>query len=185
MGERIGYKRVSSVGQNLDRQLEGYDLDKVFEEKLSGKDTKRPKLNEMIEYVREGDTIYIHSLDRLGRNLLDLQQLIDNITNKGVSIHFVKENLTFGLSQSSMDKLLFNIMGSFAEFERSIIKERQLEGIEKAKKQGKHLGRSKKLDTNTIKEIQDKYKQGIKSSILMKEYNISKQTLYNYLKQEV
>lgn len=153
MGKIIGYTRVSSVDQNLDRQLKDMEVDKVFEDKCSGKDTKRPMLAAMLDYVREGDTIVVHDISRLARNIKDLLELVDTITSQGVSIKFIKENLHFGLdTDNAMDKLLLNLLGSVYEFERSMLRERQLEGIAIAKDKGKYKGRPTTLPVDAIKE---------------------------------
>lgn len=128
-GQKIGYVRVSSLEQNETRQLEGEKLDRIFTDKASGKDTNRPQLQELLQFVREGDTVFVHSMDRLARNLDDLRQLVKKLTNKGICIYFVKEGLTFNGEDSPMSNLLLSVMGAFAEFERALIKERQREGI--------------------------------------------------------
>jgi DNA invertase Pin-like site-specific DNA recombinase len=136
-GKVIGYKRVSSIDQNEARQLEGVELDKIFIDKASGKDNNRPQLQAMIEYVREGDTILVHSLDRIGRNLAHIKKLIEDINAKDIKIVFIKENLTFSSKDNSpMSELMLNMLGSFAQFERDMIRERQREGIALAKARG-------------------------------------------------
>lgn len=150
---RIGYIRVSSTDQNTERQLaEVKDLDKVFTDKASGKDTDRPQLQAMLDYVREGDTIIIHSIDRLARSLADLLGLVKQLNSKGISIVFYKERLEFtGKNDDPMQKLMLSMMGSFAEFERSMIRERQREGIAKAKEAGVYKGRKKTVDDAAIR----------------------------------
>ena len=123
-GQNVGYIRVSTVEQNTIRQLEGINLDKVFTDKCSGKDTKRPQLLQLLSFVREGDTVYIHSMDRLARNLDDLRKLVGKLTSKKVKIQFIKENLIFTGEDSPMSNLMLSVMGAFAEFERSLINER-------------------------------------------------------------
>ena len=125
-GQRIGYIRVSSLEQNPERQLEGIELDRTFVDKASGKDTKRPELVNMLGFVREGDTVVVHSMDRLARNLDDLRQLVNQITQKGIRLEFVKENLVFTQEANPMAQLMLSVMGAFAEFERALIRERQL-----------------------------------------------------------
>ena len=141
----VGYKRVSSLLQNTSRQLVGINnIDRIFEDKASGKNIDdRTQLKQMIAFVRDGDTIIVHSMDRLARNLTDLLTLVKQITNKGVTIQFIKENLTFSNSaqHSSINKLLLAIIGSIAEFERELILERQKEGIAQAKLRGVYKGR--------------------------------------------
>jgi DNA invertase Pin-like site-specific DNA recombinase len=139
-GKKIGYIRVSSFEQNPERQLEGIIVDKKFIDKVSGKNTARPQLESMIDYAREGDTIIVHSMDRLARNLDDLRKLVVQLTNKKIRIEFVKEALTFTGEDSPISKLILSVMGAFAEFERALIKERQTEGIALAKKNGAYKG---------------------------------------------
>ena len=125
-GQTVGYIRVSSVMQHTDRQLADIALDKVFEDKVSGKDQNRPALKAMLDYIREGDCVYVHSLDRLARNLTDLLDLVGKINAKGCSLHFMKENMVFENNKSDpTSKLLLSVMGAVAEFERSLIRERQ------------------------------------------------------------
>ncbi|MMZ45390.1 DNA-invertase hin [compost metagenome] len=142
-GQQIGYVRVSSEDQSVERQLNGLHLDRVFIDKVSGKDTNRPELKLLLSFAREGDTVVIHSMDRLARNLDNLRSLVKELTTKGVQVKFIKEGLTFSGDDSPIAQLLLSVMGAFAEFERSLIKERQREGIELAKKRGAYRGRKK------------------------------------------
>lgn len=140
----IAYVRVSTVDQNTDRQLTdtGITFAKTFSDKCSGGSTNRPALTDLIEYVREGDTIHIHSIDRLARNLVDLKQLVNNWNERGVSVKFHKENLCFNAGGSDhMSELMLNMLGAVAQFELAMIQERRQEGIEKAKAAGKYRGR--------------------------------------------
>jgi DNA invertase Pin-like site-specific DNA recombinase len=181
----VGYIRVSSLFQNTERQLAGISLDKVFSDKASGKDVARPELMKMMEYVRDGDTVLIHSMDRLGRNMLDLQKLVRELTGRGVRIQFIKENLTFSPNDDNnpMSILLFQIMAAFSEFERAIIKERQREGIAIAKMKGNiYKGRKKLLSFNQVKDIKDRVQNGDKKAVIARDYKLSRQTLYQYLK---
>ena len=136
MGERPGYIQISSGNQNTARQLDGAELDQIFTDKLSGKDTQRPELMNLLRFARQGDTVLVHSLDRLARNLNDLRRLMSELTGRGVGVEFVKEKLTFGGSDSAMSVLLLDVMEALAEFEHSLIRERQREGIEIARKKG-------------------------------------------------
>jgi DNA invertase Pin-like site-specific DNA recombinase len=140
----VGYIRVSSVDQNTDRQLEGQELDKVFTDKASGKDTKRPQLQAALDYIREGDVLVVHSMDRLARNLDDLRRMVLDLTGKGVHVQFIKDSLTFTGEDSPMSNLLLSLLGAVAEFERSMIRERR-EGIALAKKAGVYKGRKRSL----------------------------------------
>lgn len=180
---RIGYIRVSSVGQNTARQLEGLELERVFTDKASGKDIHRPQLEQLLSYVREGDTVVVHSLDRLGRNLLDLQSLVQQLTRKGVTVEFVKEHMVFKPGeQDSMSTLLFSIMGAFAQFERDLIRERQLEGIAQAKKRGAYKGRKPKLTAAQVQELRDAASKGTSKTLLAEQFHISRKTVYELLK---
>jgi|TARA_B100001964_G_C14116343_1_gene546271 DNA invertase Pin-like site-specific DNA recombinase len=177
----IGYVRVSSVDQNTDRQLCDVKLDKVFTDRCSGKDRKRPQLKDLMEWIRDSDTVHVHSIDRLARNLKDLQDIVETVTSKGVSIKFHKENLTFTGDDSPMQKLMLQMMGAFAEFERSMIRERQREGIKAAQAAGKQIGAKPKLDKDQIRDIRKRVKTGECKAALAREYSISRQTLYNSL----
>ena len=146
---KIGYRRVSSESQNLDRQ--DFVCDKMFEEKVSGAKRDRAELAEMIEFAREGDEVIVWSIDRLARDLRDLQDIISTLNDKGVSISFLKEKLAFsGDADDAFARLQLQMMGAFAEFERNIIKSRQAEGIARAKARGVYKGRKKTVDTNRI-----------------------------------
>lgn len=182
-GQMIGYVRVSTLDQNTDRQLEGVTLDKVFTDKASGKDTDRPQLQAALEYLREGDTLVCHSMDRLARNLDDLRRMVKELTGKGVAIRFMKESLTFTGDDSPMATLLLSVMGAFAEFERSLIKERQREGIAIAKAKGVYRGRKPALSLERVEALkaQDRERGGKNRAGLAKEHGISRETLYQYL----
>jgi DNA invertase Pin-like site-specific DNA recombinase len=182
-GQRIGYIRVSSFDQNPDRQLGQIQLDKLFIDKASGKDTQRPELAALLSFVREGDIVIVHSMDRLARNLDDLRGLVQKFTSKGVRIEFIKECLTFTGEDSPMANLLLSVMGAFAEFERSLIHERQREGIALAKIRGAYKGRKKSLSSEQITELIRRVKEGEKKAQLAREFGISRETLYQYLKK--
>ena len=172
------YIRVSSVDQNTDRQLEGVKLDKVFTDKASGKDTARPQLQAALEYLREGDLLLVHSIDRLARSVDDLRRLVLDLTKKGIHVQFVKENLIFTGEDSPMSNLLLSLLGAVAEFERSMIRERQREGIALAKKAGVYKGRKPSLTPVQVEEIRKRVGAGEKKARLAAEYQISRQTLY-------
>jgi DNA invertase Pin-like site-specific DNA recombinase len=182
IGQRIGYIRVSTFDQNTERQLDGVKLDRVFTEKASGKDTKRKQLNELISFVRTGDIVLIHSMDRLARNLNDLLKIVKTLTDKDVKVEFVKENLSFEGDDSPMSTLMLSIMGAFAEFERSLILERQREGIAIAKKKGVYRGRKRALSDEDIQTIKSRVINGEKKAHLAREFGISRETLYQYLR---
>lgn len=154
MPNQVGYIRVSSTEQNTERQLDCIHLDKTFTEKASGGSRERPQLNAMLEYLRDGDTVHVHSIDRLARNTNDLNDIVNSLNDRGITIIFHKENLTFShdVAQSAMNKLMFQMLAAFAEFERSMIRERQKEGIAKAKAKGLYKGRKRKVDYTEIKK---------------------------------
>ena len=147
----IGYVRISSIDQNTVRQLDGVQLSKVYTDKCSGKDTNRPQLLVLLDSVREGDTVHVHSIDRLARSLSDLLKLVESLNEKGVSVHFHKENLLFTGADDKYQNLMLQMMGAVAEFERSMIRERQREGIEKAKEAGVYKGGVKKTNADAIR----------------------------------
>ena len=181
-GQRIGYIRVSTVDQNTERQLDGIELDKTFIDKVSGKDTKRPQLELMMSFVRSGDTVIVHSMDRLARNLDDLRRIVQMLTSRGVRTEFVKEHLSFTGEDSPMANLMLSVMGAFAEFERALIKERQREGIALAKKRGAFKGRKKSLSHAEVAEIRQRIETGMSKAQVAREFGISRQTLYQYLR---
>lgn len=179
-GKRVGYIRVSSVDQNTERQLEGEQLDKAFTDKVSGKDVNRPQLKAALEYLRDGDVLVVHSMDRLARNLVDLRTLVDDLTGRGVQVEFLKERLTFTGEDTLAAKLLLNVMGAVAEFERAMLKERQREGIAIAKKAGVYKGRKPSLTPERVKELRARVATGEKRAALAREFGISRETLYQY-----
>lgn len=181
-GKTIGYMRVSTFEQNTDRQLEGMEFDRTFIDKASGKDTVRPQLEEMLLFVREGDIIRVHSIDRLVRNLVDLRRLVERIIHKGATLEFVKENLTFSGDNSAMSVLMLSVMGSFSEFERALIRERQREGIAIAKTKGVYKGRLQKLKGEQILELQRRIENREPKARISREMGISRTTLYEYEK---
>jgi DNA invertase Pin-like site-specific DNA recombinase len=181
-GQVVGYKRVSSVDQNEARQLDGVAVDKVFTDKASGKDTKRPQLERALEFLRDGDVLVIHSMDRLARNLDDLRAIVTKLTRRGVSVQFIKESLTFTGDDNAMSILLLSVMGAFAEFERSLIRERQREGIAIAKAKGDvYKGRKPSLSTERAADLRKRAATGENKAALAREFNISRAALYVYL----
>ena len=181
-GQRVGYVRVSSEGQNTARQLDGVPVDRIFEDKVSGKSTDRPQLEAMLAFVREGDEVLVHSMDRLARNLDDLRRLVQSLTKKGVKVTFVKETMTFTGDDSSLSLLMLSMMGAFAEFERSLLLERQREGIALAKARGAYKGRKPSLTQDQAMQLRAKAAAGEKKAVLAREFNISRETLYQYLR---
>lgn len=168
--ETLAYLRISSSTQNLDRQREiiaAFSPARVFEDTITGKTRNRPALVELIAYSRAGDRLIVPSIDRLGRSLVDLNDILNELIGKQVKVYFVKENLEFGFDESDpMKSLMFNMLSSFAQFERELIKDRQREGIAIAREQGKYKGRQ------PDKEKQDRiialYKQGVSKNQIAK-----------------
>ena len=180
-GKIVGYIRVSSVDQNPERQLEGIKLDKKFIDHASGRDVNRPALAELMDYVREDDVIIVHSMDRLARNLDDLRKIVKKLNNQNIQIKFLKENLTFAGNDSPMANLLLSVMGAFAEFERNLIKERQMEGILLAKKKGVYKGKRPALSADQMELLNAKIALGLSKAKIARQFNISRRTLYDYL----
>jgi DNA invertase Pin-like site-specific DNA recombinase len=179
-GKRVGYARVSSLDQNVGRQLEGVELDKTFTDRASGKDVKRPQLQAALDYLRDGDVLVVHSMDRLARNLDDLRRIVTDLTGRGVQVQFVKEGMVFNGEDSAMSKLLLSVMGAFAEFERALLRERQREGIAIAKKAGVYKGRKPSLTPDRVAELRARVATGEKKAALAREFGISRETLYQY-----
>ena len=176
----VGYVRVSTMEQNEERQIEGlkkYQLDKIFEEKISGKNTNRPKLQEMLDFVREGDTIFVHDFSRLARSTKDLLDIIEFLNKKGVHLVSNKENID---SSTPSGKLMLTVIGAIYEFERTNLLERQREGIEIAKKNGKYKGRKKIIvNQDEWDRLFDLYmKRKISKTQMCKEIGCSRPTFY-------
>jgi DNA invertase Pin-like site-specific DNA recombinase len=180
MSENIGYIRVSSEGQNTDRQLDGITLDKKFIDKISGASKDRPKLNECLAYIRTGDTLHIHSIDRLARSLRDLQEIVDGLVQRGITITFHTERLTFTNEENPVSTMMLQMLGMIAQFERTLTKKRQREGIDVAKSKGKHLGRPK-IDYTKRDEAIDLSKQGNNISQISRSMNLSRASIYKLL----
>lgn len=181
---KVAYKRVSTLDQNTARQLDDLDIqfDKVFEDKISGKDSNRPKLKALLDYVREGDEIFIHSLDRLGRNTKDLIELMDIFKKKGVVVHFHKNKMTFNPDESNpMNNLMFTMLSAFSQFERDLMLERQREGIAIAKAEGRYKGRTATVNKEMIKT---KIAEGMSYRNVAKELGISLSTVQRTMKDE-
>ncbi len=181
-GQRIGYVRVSTLDQNAERQLEGVQLDRLFTDRASGKDTDRPQLKALLAYAREGDTIVIHSMDRLARNVDDLRRIVQEQTRRGIRVQFIKENLLFTGEDSPMANLMLTVLGAVGQFERELIRERQREGIALAKQRGVYRGRKRALSPERIAELRARVAGGEKKARLAREFGISRETLYQYLR---
>lgn len=180
-GKRIGYIRVSTTDQNPDRQLENIPLDKRFTDQASAKSTNRPALQLMLEFAREDDIIIVHSMDRLARNLKDLKEIVDGLVNRKIKVQFIKENLLFSSEDSAFSNLILHLMGAFAEFEYSFIRERQREGIEIAKKKGKFKGGTKKLNGAKIEILKADLLTRKTITQIAKELGVARFTLYRYI----
>ena len=191
---KIGYARVSTVGQDLATQkelLEAEGCERLFVEKVTGTSTApRKALADMLDHVREGDTVYITKIDRLARSIIDLNKIVTELNDKGVSIVFIQDNLTFkaGENVTAMQELMFNILGSFAQFERSLIVERTTEGRERAKRQGKHMGRpassSEKDIRKAIELMNDRKNNGLSVKDICRLTGVKRSTLYAKMKEK-
>ena len=179
----IGYIRVSSATQSSERQELG-DVDKVFEETASGKNTtERPALLSMIDYARSGDIVKVYSIDRLARDLRDLQNIITRLNDKGVSVSFITEGLSFSSDASdAIAKLQLQMMGAFAEFERNIIRKRQAEGIAKAKARGVYANRKRSptIDRSMVQQLRE---QGLSTYKIADKMGISRMSVHRILKE--
>ena len=178
---KVGYRRVSTVEQKFDRQELG-ELDKLFEEKVSGSNAERIALNELIDFVRQDDEVVVYSIDRLARNLRDLQSIIQKLNDKGATIHFLSERLTFSASSDdAFAKLQLQMMGAFAEFERNIIRKRQAEGIAKAKARGVYAKRGASINKERVKQLQA---NGLTITAIAREMDLSRMSIYRINKQD-
>lgn len=185
-GQRIAYVRVSTVEQNPARQLEAVgECDRIFTEHASGKSTEgRPQLAELIAYARQGDTVVIASMDRLARSLADLSQIVQQLTDKGTAVEFLKERLIFRAGDDDpFARFQMHLIGAVAEFERELIRQRQREGIEAAKRRGAYKGRPRKLTSAQLEELRTRALAGVPKKQLMADYGISRSTLYRSLGQ--
>ena len=176
----VGYARVSSVGQSLLLQIDKLkSCHKIYEEKRSGMTKARPKLKECLEYVREGDFLVVTRLDRLARSTLDLCEIAKMLERKGVQLKVLDQNIDTG---DATGRLLFNMLGAIGQFETEIRAERQREGIQKAKERGIAFGRKRTITDEQIFELREKRTSGVLIKTLMKNYNLSKASVYRYLK---
>jgi len=183
--QRVGYKRVSTLDQNTERQLDGEQIDRVFEDKASGKDANRPALIEAIKYLRDGDTLVVHSMDRLSRNTEDLLRMVRELKAKHVAVEFIKPPMRFsGTTDSPMDELMMTMLAGFAQFERSIIRERQREGIAIAKEKGVYKGRRPSLGADQVEALKSRIAAGEKKAVVARDLGISRETLYQYLRAD-
>jgi len=183
-GKKVGYKRVSTSEQNLQSQLVGIQLDKVFIEIETGYSTKnRKQLQHLKDFVREDDEVYVECMDRLGRNGYDLDEIVEFLLSKQVTIHFVREGITLGKKNDLMSKLAYDMMKSFIHFFSQLAKERQRRGIDEAKKLGKYKGRKSKMTPEILSLIKEKMLTRDPKSQIAKELGISRFSLYTYMKK--
>lgn len=193
--QAVGYIRVSSIDQNTARQLDGISLDRIFTDKMTGKSKDRPQLQQMLDYVRYGDVVIVHSLDRLARNFDDLLAIIKELNQKGVTFKSLQENITINATGNNpIDLLILHIFGAIAQFNRSLIREAQKEGIAKAKQRGVYKGRKPSLTPDKIAIIEKRlaakekdlqsYK-AISYQSIADEVGVSLATLNRYLKKRV
>ena len=179
----VGYARVSSIGQSLDVQLDKLKhCDKIFQEKKSGASGKRSRLKAYLEYIREYDTLVVTRLDRLARSTLHLCQIAEELQRKDVNLQVLDQNINTG---DATGRLLFNMLGAIAQFETEIRAERQMDGIQKAKERGVSFGRKKRLTREQSDQLRRRREQGELIKVLMKEYSLSKASVYGYLGKRV
>jgi len=175
----VGYARVSSVGQSLEVQVDKLThCDKIFQEITSGVSTTRPRLGECLEYVREGDTLVVTRLDRLARSTWHLCQIAEGLARKRVHLHVLDQRID---TSDATGRFLFHMLGAIAQFETELRAERQREGIQKAHERGVHFGRQKKLTRTQMRELQHRRAQGTLIKTLMRDYGLSKVSVYRYL----
>lgn len=185
MGQTIAYTRVSSYSQSLDRQHElAQSCEKVFSEKASAKTRDRPELNALIAYAREGDLVRVYSVDRLARDLRDLDDIVKQLLDKGVSVEFTKEHIVFSPSETAdpAQRLMFQMLGAFAEFERSIINERRREGVAAAKAAGKRAHRPPALTPDQAAEAVVRRSEGVPVARIARDLGVSRNTIYKALR---
>lgn len=180
----IGYVRVSTIDQNEQRQIEGlnkHGIEKWFVEKVSAKDINRPQLKVMIEFVREGDTVYIHSFDRLARSTKDLLDIVEELQGKGVHLVSNKENID---TSTATGKLMLTMIGAIAEFERANMLERQREGIAIAKQEGKYKGRKAIEYPSNWEEVYKRWKnREVTGTNAMEQLGLKRNTFYKLIKE--
>src|SRR3954453_13530957 len=181
-GKRVGYIRVSTLDQKTERQLEAIKLDKTFTDKASGKDVHRPKLKAALDFLRDGDTLVVHSMDRLARNVEDMLRMVRELTSEGIAVEFIKERLTFRGKDAPMDTLMLTMLSAFAAFERSLIRERQREGIAIAKAKGVYKGRKRSLTTEQVQRARTLVAKGTPKAPSARDFRISRRTLHQYLR---
>jgi DNA invertase Pin-like site-specific DNA recombinase len=178
----FNYLRVSTILQNTERQLVDVVCDRLYEDKLSGKDTNRPQFQLMMNNLRSGDVINVHSLDRVGRNTKDILEIVQEVKDKGCQIYFHKENLKFDGTKSDLySDLMLTILAGFSEFERNIILERQREGIAIAKAKGVYKGRRKKLTEEQLEEMKNDFNAGLAKTKIAEKYGVTRAYVYQLM----
>ena len=180
---KIVYARVSTGLQNLDLQmdkLKEYGCEKIFTDNISGAKSKRPGLDSVIEFARSGDTVVVWRLDRLGRNMQDLINLVNELNKRGISFYSIEENITMNKS-SSTGQLLFHLFAAFAEFERNLILERSTAGRVSARARGRYGGRPEKLTSQDVKLLKTLYDSGTPIKTIAEQWHVSRTTIYRYL----
>lgn len=183
-GQKVGYARVSTTDQNLDRQIDqlrGEKIYTLYTDKASGSSRDRPGLDEALRFVRAGDQLVVTSMDRLARSLRDLYSIVDDLVGRGVSVKFLNEGQTYSEDASPVSRLMLGLLGSVAEFERAIARERQAEGIAKAKARGVYKGRAKVLDDEQTTELRRLAGMGVPKAQLARRFEIGRATVYRYL----
>ena len=179
MSSQIGYIRVSSVDQNTERQLLNIELDKIFTDKCSGKNTNRPALKQLIDYAREGDVIHVHDISRMARNTEDLLRLVKDFNAQGICLKFHKEHLEFSGENNPMQQLMLTMLGGIYQFERSMLLERQREGVAIAKKKGVYRG--KPVNEILHEQIRQKFAEGMNKTQIAKTLSCARATVYKAL----
>lgn len=178
----FNYKRVSTISQNTERQLLNIPCDREYEDKISGKDRNRPQLEMMMGNLRSGDVVNVHSMDRLARNTRDLLNLVEEINNKGCTINFIKENLTFSPNKKDpYQQLMMTMLGAVATLERELINQRVREGVALARAKGKYKGGKNKLSDAQVEELNEMHKQGIAIAKIARHFSITRPTVYSYI----
>ena len=179
-GQSVGYIRVSTAKQNTDRQLEGIKLDKVFEDKVTGASIDRPELKNCLNYVRSGDTLHVHSIDRMARSLKGLEELVEGLIAKGVTVIFHQEGLTINGNNDAVSMLILHVIGAVAQFDRSLIRTRVREGVALAKAKGKKIGRPP-INYGLKDEILKRKAKGDSFKQIAKDLGIGRTSLYKII----
>ena len=182
---KVFYARCSTLQQNIDRQLVSArecEAEKIFIDKASGKNTNRPQLKEMLNFVREGDTVIVSDISRLGRNTVDLLKIVNELTERGVEFKSLKENIDTTTIQG---KFMLSVFSALSELERESILQRQREGIELAKAQHKYKGRKRiDIDEEEFKRLCTEWRAGERSAVsIMRKLNLTSQTFYRRVKE--